>query len=180
MLSKLTRIVLLFCGLLVFFIAFNITAQSCDYTVAAGDTTALISTIELANSNINTETICLDGGTYSITDVYETGSDGTVSLPLITTSLIVNGNNATITDSSTSDYVLENSQYITLTLNDLNIHYNRVYNQGELYYDNVQTFGGGIDNWGPIVDINNSLFDSGGIAVYYPRGEVLINNSTQQ
>lgn len=162
-----------------FFVTPSFTyAQSCDFSVAAGDSNTLISTIEQANSNAITETICLGGGTYTINDIYETGTDGTVSLPLITTSLSIEGNNSTITDTSSSDYLLELSLYLTLTVKDLTINGNRVYNNGELYYDNVQTFGGGIDSWGTIVDINNSLFDSGGTAVYYPTGTVIVNNST--
>jgi WD40 repeat protein len=68
--------------------------MTCDFTVAAGDAPALISAINTANGNGVPDTLCLTNSTYTLTTVNNTSPSG---LPIITTSITILGNGATIT-----------------------------------------------------------------------------------
>src|SRR2546423_737195 len=69
------------------------TAQAATYNVANGDVAGLIAAINAANSSPAPNTINLaNGGTYILTAI----NNGVNGLPVITNSMTINGNGATI------------------------------------------------------------------------------------
>src|SRR5437016_12174056 len=69
------------------------TAQAATYNVATGDVAGLIAAINSANSSPAPNTINLaTGGTYTLTTVNGSGT----GLPVISNSMTINGNGATI------------------------------------------------------------------------------------
>jgi hypothetical protein len=96
--------------------------SSCEptFTISDGDTSALISAITAANGTPEPDTICLaNNGNYVLNS--DLGND--TGLPLITSDITIEGNNATLA----RDVVAPNFRLIqvddtgTLTLNDLTL-----------------------------------------------------------
>jgi WD40 repeat protein len=98
------------------------TTPTCDpaFTIADGDTTALISAITTANGTPEADTICLaESGTYTFTAAYS----GSNALPPITSEITFDGNNATLTrDVAAPEFrLIQVESAGTLTLNDLTL-----------------------------------------------------------
>jgi hypothetical protein len=98
------------------------TTPTCDpsFTIANGDIATLISAIESANGTPEPDTICLaNNGNY----VLNSDLGNNTGLPLITSDITIEGNNATLT----RDVVAPNFRLIQiestgmLTLNDLTL-----------------------------------------------------------
>ncbi|MEE4380241.1 MAG: hypothetical protein V2J55_22365, partial [Candidatus Competibacteraceae bacterium] len=68
------------------------------------DVNALINAIDTANGNGQADVINLDGDcTYTLTEINNTTDDGNNGLPSITSTVTINGNDATIERSSEPD-----------------------------------------------------------------------------
>jgi hypothetical protein len=96
------------------------TTCELGFTIASGDTTAFVSAIESANNTLDPDTICLaDNGSYTLTS--DLGND--TGLPLITSDITIEGNNATLTcDVAAPNFrLIQVESTGTLTLNDLTI-----------------------------------------------------------
>ncbi|MGC9503776.1 DUF4347 domain-containing protein [Baaleninema sp.] len=173
--------------------------------VPAGDTTALIDAIELANSTPEDDTLQLGGGTYSFTTPNNsTGGNGDNALPSIVSvdvggTLTIEGNDATLERSSSEDFrlfhILNDGN---LTLNDLTLRGGfssstldgggALFNRGTVTLENVtmtgnqsESFGGAIENAaGATLFVEDSRFlrnfaNSGG--AIFNRGSAEISNS---
>lgn len=104
----------------------------CDYNIPPSDTAALIAALNASNSNTIPETICLGGGTYTLTTVdnytFLTPSSGGSTtrsdngLPLITDVLTIEGANSTIVAAPVSSpfRFFQVSSTGDLTLNQVN------------------------------------------------------------
>ena len=156
----------------------------CDIDVPASDTTALISAINAANANGTPDTICLGGGTYTLTAINNSNSDGTNGLPAITSEITITGSGATITRSGSATfrffYVTESG---TLTLDNLTL------SNGQISGTNPETTyvhrGGAVDNRGTLtlqrVTLANNTSVDGGAGAIYTEGSanlLTILNST--
>jgi hypothetical protein len=90
------------------------------FTIADGDTAALINAITTANGTPEPDTICLaEGGTYTFTAAYGSST----ALPQITSDITIEGNNATLTRSGAAPNfrLIQIESTGTLTLNDLTL-----------------------------------------------------------
>lgn len=155
-------------------------------------------TIELANNS-----------TYTLTNIHNI-SHGSTGLPVIEGKLIINGHGSTITrDADAPDFrILLIATTGDLTLNDLTISNGRATSAehfgtwgGGIYVDgyipkpghltlnnitikgNSASRGGGILNYGGVVNINDSAItenkaEGGGIHSFHATGKVIIKNST--
>jgi WD40 repeat protein len=98
------------------------STPTCDpvFTIADGDTAALISAITTANGTPEADTICLaENGTYTFTAAYGSST----ALPQITSDITIEGNNATLTRSGAAPNfrLIQIESTGTLTLNDLTL-----------------------------------------------------------
>lgn len=173
----------------------------CDFSIASGDVygqQGLVNAITLANGNGQPDTICLSGGTYSVTSV----NNGQNGLPQITSDITIQGNGSFITRNSASDFrLLEMSPNSRLTLNSLSLSDGRIANgnggairnfagrlqlNGVTLENNYARTGGAIYNDSGIViaqnvDINNNDAEGGSggaIANFGVLGNVSLQNST--
>jgi hypothetical protein len=74
----------------------SIPAHSAVFNVASGDVTGLIAAINAANSNGEENTIILEAGTYTLTAVNFTDTNGSTGLPSVTSTQTIQGAGATI------------------------------------------------------------------------------------
>ena len=125
--------------------------QAADFTCTAGDVACLITAINMANANGQTNTITLRAGTYTLTAV-DNNTDGPNGLPAITSVLTIKGTTAatTILERDTSAPVfriLKVAAAGTLTLQRLTLR------NGSLpgfFGSGFFTSGGGINNSGTL------------------------------
>ncbi|MGH7801374.1 MAG: autotransporter domain-containing protein [Thermodesulfobacteriota bacterium] len=89
LLSCIVLIVQLF-AFLIFILAAPRSVNSAVFNVPAGDVTALINAINMANGNGEDDTINLAAGTYTLTAV-NNNTDGPNGLPSITSNITING-----------------------------------------------------------------------------------------
>ncbi|MCL4864036.1 MAG: hypothetical protein KJZ93_31800, partial [Caldilineaceae bacterium] len=147
---------------------------------AINDGDGLCSLIEaIVNANNDTATyadcdpgseadvITLAGGVYSLTGRQE-GSNG---LPIITSAITIQGNNATIRRGTGNYRIIEVASTGDLTLNDTTIS------------GGAQVRGGGIFNNGGVVTLNNSTVSGNGSQFefgggIFSRGTTTLNSST--
>jgi predicted outer membrane repeat protein len=117
--------------------------------VPANDTNALIAAIATANLNGNDpDTICLEGGSYSVTGVYVSLSEGADGFPLISSPMVILGNGATITRASSSYFrFFEITTTGSLTLDNVTLTNGNVGNYG----------GGAIRSWGTLTFTNGTI-----------------------
>ncbi len=104
-------------------------ASAATFNVAAGDTAGLISAIQAANANSETDTINLAEGAYSLTSV--DADNGIAGLPSITATMVINGSTSGVTiierSAGAADFgvmhILGSGSFAaddgTLTLNDI-------------------------------------------------------------
>lgn len=173
------------------------SSPGCTYDVPASDTTALIAAINLANQSGGPAVLCLEGGTYTLTTVYASGTSGNNGLPAITVPLTIEGNGATITRSSTDNFrILEASHGSYLILRDLHLTNGSaakggaIFMSAVLYLERVTISGNSASDQGGGIAINRgSLFmtDStitgntavnGGGGNAYQQSVIQIDNST--
>ena len=150
------------------------TADAATFNIPNGDVVALIAAINTANGNGQANTINLaPGGTYTLIATDNSSYYGTTGLPIITSSITINGNGATIQRSSatgTPDFRI----FLVsgdLTLNRLTITGGRGSGGGGLLI-----FGGLTAVVASAVSGNFGLDGGGGIFVY--DGSLIVLNST--
>jgi len=144
----------------------------------------LVWSINNANSNPGTDIINLDPGcTYQL-DIVDNTVDGNNGLPTITSSIIINGNDATVRRSTASQKaairLFHISQGGELVLNDITL-YDGMGIEPVDVTDPIRNSGGAIFNNG-VLTINNSTLDynraklkGGGI---YNAGTMTVNATT--
>ena len=71
-------------------------AHAAIFDIPSGDVGALIAAINQANANGEEDSINLEGGTYTLTDV-DNNANGPFGLPSITSQIIITGADATST-----------------------------------------------------------------------------------
>jgi CSLREA domain-containing protein len=112
----------------------------CTYEVAADDPAGLITAVEEANATPEADTICLGGGTYTLTAIYGAGTYGNNGLPAITTAITINGNGATITRSSATAFRLfEINSSGSLTVHDARLTNGTSSRGGAIFADGYVT-----------------------------------------
>lgn len=142
----------------------------CNFTVPAGNVTALVNALNQANANVDLSIICLTNSTYTLT----TAQAALTGLPLITTPIEIRGDNATITRSASAPQmrIIQVTSSGNLTLRDLTI-------TGGLI---DAADGGGVYNVGGRVSVVNTQFSGhsarNGGGIYNNGGVVTITNST--
>ncbi len=121
---------------------------STPFNIVAGDTAGLIAAINAANANTAPDTIILENGTYPLTAINNTSSNGNNGLPVITTEIVIRGNDSTITRASVEQFRLfEVDATGKLTLQDMTlsnglltsslVRGSAVRNGGEFHGDNL-------------------------------------------
>jgi hypothetical protein len=70
------------------------TSHATVYTVAAGDSSALVEAIRAANQQAGTDVIELGGGVYTLQQAFPASENASVALPVITDHLVLRGNRA--------------------------------------------------------------------------------------
>ncbi len=120
------------------------------YTVAADDVNGLIAAISAANANTWPDTIILTPGTYTLTAINNSDSNGKNGLPVIATEIAIRGNGATIARSGTNYFrFFTVSQTGILSLDNLTL------NNGHVV--DVPYGGGAIFNLGSLTISNSTL-----------------------
>jgi hypothetical protein len=162
------------CALYVLFIPKAVYAAIFD--VASGNVSALVEAIEAANTTTEDDTIFLEAGTYTLTEVDNT-TDGANGLPSITSNIEIIGDGPDVT-------IIERN----LTAEPFRIFH--IADTGTLILDALTItggfveccdIGGGIFNDGSLVVTNSVIsrnsaeFEGGGLA---GNGTARINNST--
>ena len=157
------------CILFTLIVRTNVNAA--EFNISAGDVYAMIDAINEANGNGEEDTINLEAGFYTLTEVNNT-NDGNNGLPSITTTIIINGtgDDKTIIESRAFFRIFHIAEIGMLTLKRISVR------------DGWAIFGGGIFNRGTLNIINSSISNNtasdgsgGGIC---NRGEATITNST--
>lgn len=152
----------------------------CTINVAAGDAAGLIAAINSANSNTTPDTICLGGGTYTLTEINYWNGNGANGLPYIPTEITIEGNGSIIQREGTAVFrFLEVTNFGVLTINDV------TFNNGAYTVSGSHTGGGSssygasvIYNWGS-TEVNRVNFINSGGAIYnYIDKPLTITDST--
>lgn len=144
--------------------------------VSYGDTNGLIAAINAANDRANDpgpDTIILEGGLFSLDEIYEgVDADGPSGLPSIRSNIIIIGNGAIIERSSDSHdefRVFHVSERGTLELRELTIR-----NGSAPGFPG----GGGIFNKGSVILQGCTIIDNSNTALYNSDGSITLENST--
>jgi predicted outer membrane repeat protein len=126
------------------------TSVACTHTVVASSTSSLISAIVSANSASTPSTICLSGGTYSLTAV-NNSDESPNGLPSITKNITIIGNNSVIERATSAPQfrIFRVASNGRLSLNNLTV---RGGHAGSLS-------GGGIRNLG-ILELNTVIVEN--------------------
>lgn len=85
-------------------------AEAADFRCAAGDVQCVIDAINASNSNGESNTIHLQAGTYSLTQVYQgvsTGNDSLSGFPIITGRIMISGITADGTIIERANYLVD-------------------------------------------------------------------------
>ena len=144
-----------------------------------GDVPALVAAINAANGNGEDDTITLSAGCVYTLTVIDNATDGNNGLPLITSSITINGNGAVIQrdNAFAPDFrIFHVSGTGNLTLNNLTIRYGAADNGGGIYNN-----GGVLALNGVTVTLNTVTYVIGGKGggIYNGTGgQVTIENST--
>lgn len=128
----------------------TVTAQACDYTLAAGDSAGLIAAVAASEGNTIAETICLTGGVYSLTTYQQIVNSRRLGLQQIHGELTVDGNGATLRDDYASYYMyfFDVGPQGILTLNNVNLEHGGLYVAGELTINTASHLDVVVDNHG--------------------------------
>jgi large repetitive protein len=155
-------------------------AYAFPYTVAAGDSAALMNAIVCANAYPDTNTIILSPSAYNYNNTWEVDAlSGGTALPAITTPIVVQGNNATIKRADGSPYLrlLHVTSSGSLSLNDVTVSGGYTYNA----FIGGGSNGGNILNDGGVLNIRNSTITSSvglvGGAIYSSGTTKLIDSA---
>jgi hypothetical protein len=135
--------------------------QAADFTCAAGDVACLIDTINMANANGEANTITLQAGTYTLTDV-DNDTDGPNGLPSVTSTLTIQGAGADTT------VIAREPSAPPFRLGHISA-------MGTLTVDRLTLQGGGGGGFG-LLHSGAGLFNQGGILTL--THVTLTNNST--
>ncbi len=171
--------------------------------IPAGDIAALIAAINAANANPDADEISLaDNATYTLTE-YDNILVGDNGLPVISTSITITGNGATITRADDALAFRIMAVTGTLALNNLTISNGSISNGSKTYGgailnnggtvtltnstiigNHASSAGGGIVNFGGNVTLtdstisgNDSDHEGGGISSYYGSTVTVINST---
>lgn len=159
--------VIWWCGWLGFLFSLTVQPATAQTTsITNGDTAGLIQAIIDANANAGPTTIDLSqNGTYEFTTTHVDVN----ALPIITSNITINGNNATLARNATGEFrFFEVASNGYLTLNDLYLSQGRttsggaIYNDGLLQLDSVefQNNGSSIGRGGAIYNTSNGNITS--------------------
>lgn len=145
---------------------------SCNHWVADGNTSQLVNAINLANSNgPGTDVICLSSGSiYAFSSAYEM-YDGAIALPVITSSITILGDGATITRNSSDEFrffLIESSGSLRLD--------NITLDNGRCLFTSGCWEGGAIASLGNLVITDSTLM--GNLAEYGGAIAALYKNIT--
>ncbi len=158
-----------------------IACPTTPFTIAAGDTAALIAAIDAANNELcfpGADTITLAAGSmYTFTQVNNSGTGGYNALPLITAEIVINGNGAILERSSANGTPQFRMFHVIsdgfLTLNELTLrggntdYGGMIRNEGQTFISNStfignrSSIGGAIYNyaWASLT-ISDSVFSN--------------------
>lgn len=131
----------------------------CTIDVPPADATALIEAINIANGNGVADTICLTAdSTYAFTASNNANSEGANALPVVTSPIIFEGNNAVITRNATGYFrFLEIGGSGIVTINELNFTNGKA-GSGSQSHSNAS--GGAIYSYGNLTIMNSTFFNN--------------------
>jgi hypothetical protein len=176
------------------------SAQAANFSCAAGDVACLLDAINQANANGEANTITLEAGTYTLTELLDSNPPFEDGLPVITSSLIITGRGSETTiierDASAPRFrILSVAATGTLTLKRLTLRGGSpvltaggggILNLGTLTLAHTtvtNNSGGGIVTGGPTVTITHSIItdNSGNLTsggLFIVRGTVTLTATT--
>ena len=181
----------------------KLEAQAEIFSVAAGDISGLIATINTANGNGEDDIITLaEGATYTLTDTFADGSNG---LPLIRSRMVIEGNSSIIERSSAEGILGFRLFYVgeggDLILSNITLRNGLAGVGGALYnfsgartqltnctvIDNTADAAGGLFNLGTLILIDSIVSNNhavaadgaaGGGIINYAEGHIQVQGST--
>src|SRR5262249_23304309 len=152
-----------------------------DISVACGDSAGLSAAINSANSAGGPVITLAAGCTYPLTAAANSGANGANGLPVITSSITINGNGSTIARASADAFrILEVAAGGNLTLNNLRVSNGKADgtgnagNGGGIFINagGLITFNAMTANTGA-VDANSAANDGGGLYIV-PGGAIVV------